>query len=116
MPADGKCYSDTWKFLLEGSKQFPHDKLSTMDYVRVVHGKVLGGCGKRIDHAWVEFGTGPFKWVWEPQLDCVFNAEKYYTETSAIPAYQLTSDELLKLSFRFKNYGPFSVKERLVLK
>lgn len=111
MASEGKCYTDTWNFLLSGSPRFPQTKLSTPDYIQVVHGTVIGGNKRRISHAWVELGSGPFHWVWESQLDKLFDKDKYYSETSAKVSYILSREELLKLSFHYKNLGPFSKAE-----
>lgn len=112
MAGTGTCYSDTFEFLLKGSPQFPHSGLSGMDSVQVVHGSVISKTGQRVSHAWVEMKSGPFSWVWESQLDRVFSNSDYYQATQAVLDYKLSPTELIRISFRCKNYGPFTAAER----
>ena len=114
MVAKGTCYQDVWNELFKGNTTLPD--ITKMDKVEIVHGSVRGKEKARITHAWIEFTTGKYAFVWEPENKKVYAKSEFYDRHAATKDYDLTPQQYMKLSIKYKNYGPFSPKELITVK
>lgn len=92
MPNPGHCYEETFNIMLNDDVVAKEGK--------IVHGKIQDPqTGKRIDHAWIEFGT----MVIDPTIsDGMILKSKYYDVVNAKPEHYYTDVEAINQRFKQK--------------
>ena len=92
MTSLGKCYEVTFHTML-------NDKMLEKEG-RIVHGQAVDPkSGKRIDHAWIEFGT----MVIDPTIsDGMIRKTRYYEVLQAKPKKRYTMTQAINQAFKLK--------------
>lgn len=95
LPPTGTCYQDAWRFLIrEGDGELVHGTVETI--------------GKRIDHAWVDTGTG---YIWEPETGEFMEKTYFYERAKPEVAARYNIEEAALMLARTKHFGPWSAEE-----
>lgn len=109
-----QCYHDALMAAISGNAQGMPD-LTRVHSVTLVHGEVsvqkLDGTIGRGGHAWVEFVSGKWRFIWDPENKRVFDYDAYIKEVGATELKRFSRQEAIIAALRSGHYGPWTEDE-----
>ena len=94
--AEGDCFRIANRFVMD------------QDEGELVHGTIFSS-GKRIQHAWVDLGTG---YIWEPITGSYIPEDFWIENYSAQEEARYSPEEAAVMAVRTMNFGPWTRRER----